>query len=263
MNVQILEHVLRVFGMLLALFLIAVFVFPMTVRVTNIGNIAGVVFAVWLFVISCKPLQQALSRLFHHNGFLTFLYRFVNGCFVAFIIYGAVVTAAMLIAANSKPADNATLVVLGAQVRPDETPSVILRGRIRAAEEYLNAHPDADAVLSGGQGYDEPMAESECMYREMTGDGIAPERLFQENQSKNTGENFRFSRQVMSENDLTNDMAIATDGFHMLRAMLIVRQQGIDAHAGAVCADTRIEFLPTYAVREWFAIPFQLLFRQQ
>ena len=26
-----------------------------------------------------------------------------------------------------------------------------------------------------------------------------------------------------------------------------------------LCADTRLEFLPTYVVREWFALPYQLI----
>ena len=78
---NILLNVLRTIGVLLSLFLLYIFIVPMTVRVVNVGNIAGVVFAVWLFCLSFKPLQSLISRVMHQNGFLTFLYRAVNaGC---------------------------------------------------------------------------------------------------------------------------------------------------------------------------------------
>ncbi|MBR1482377.1 MAG: YdcF family protein [Ruminococcus sp.] len=256
---QIFFTILRILGVLCAVLLLVVFILPMTVRVVNVGNIAGTIFAVWLFCVSCQPVQRFFSGLMHRTGFTTVLYHAVNIGFVAFAVYGLVVTAMMVFACNTKPVDNATVVVLGAQVRPDKTPSVILRGRIRAAEAYLADHPDASAVLSGGQGYDEPEAEAVCMRRVMAEDGVDTDRLYIEDRSKNTAENFRFTREVMEANGLREDIAVTTDGFHMLRAMLIVRQQGIQGEVGAVCADTRLEFLPTYAVREWFALPYQLI----
>ena len=54
------------------------------------------------------------------------------------------------------PPENSTAIVLGAQVKP-WGPSVILRGRIDAAKSYLDDSPNANAVLSGGQGSDEIM----------------------------------------------------------------------------------------------------------
>ncbi|MDO4892563.1 MAG: YdcF family protein [Eubacteriales bacterium] len=250
---------LRIIGVLLSLFLLFIFIMPMTVRVINVGNIAGVIFAVWLFCVSCRPVQSFFSRIMHQNGFLTFLYRAVNTGFTAFAVYGIIITCFMALACNSKPADNSTLIVLGAQVRPEGVPSLILRGRINAAEKYLDEHREAKAVLAGGMGFDEPMSEAKCMYDTMVEDGISPDRLIMEDKSKNTMENFRYSREVLADNDLGEDITVTTDGFHTLRAMLIVRQQGFKGRVGAVCAETRLEFLPTYVVREWFALPFQLI----
>lgn len=256
---NILLNVLRTIGVLLSLFLLYIFIVPMTVRVVNVGNIAGVVFAVWLFCLSFKPLQSLISRVMHQNGFLTFLYRAVNAGFAAFAVYGIIITCVMLLACHSQPAQNSTVVVLGAQVRPEGVPSLILRGRINAAEDYLDEHREAKAVLAGGMGYDEPMTEAKCMYDTMVEDGISPERLLIEDKSSNTAENFLYSREVLEKNNLGDDITVTTDGFHMLRAMLIVKQQGFKGKVGAVCADTRLEFLPTYVVREWFALPYQLI----
>ena len=94
---------LRIIGVLLSLFLLFIFIIPMTVRVVNVGNIAGVIFAVWLFCVSCRPVQSFFSRVMHHNGFLTFVYRAVNIGFVAFAVYGIAVTAMMFFACQSHP----------------------------------------------------------------------------------------------------------------------------------------------------------------
>ena len=256
---NILLTILRIIGVLFSLFLLYIFIAPMTVRVINVGNIAGVLFAVWLFCLSFKPVQSLISRAMHQAYLLTIIYRTVNIGFAAFAVYGIIITCVMLSACHSRPAQNSTVVVLGAQVRPEGVPSLILRGRINAAENYLKAHPEAKAVLSGGKGFDEPMSEAQCMYDVMVGDGISPGRLYLEDKSTNTTENFRFTREVLEQNNLGDDITVTTDGFHMLRAMLIVRQQGCTGRIGAICAETRLEFLPTYVVREWFALPFQLV----
>ena len=253
------QSLLRIIGVLLSLFLLFIFIMPMTVRVINVGNIAGVIFAVWLFCVSCRPVQSFFSRIMHQNGFLTFLYRAVNIGFTAFAVYGIIITCFMFLACNSIPAENSTVIVLGAQVRPEGVPSLILRGRINAAEKFLDENRGSKAVLTGGKGSDEPMTEAKCMYDTMVEDGISPDRLILEDKSTNTTENFLYTRDVLKENNLGDDITVVTDGFHMLRAMLVVKQQGYTGRVGAVCADTRLEFLPTYVVREWFALPYQLI----
>ena len=84
----------------------------------------------------------------------------MNIGFIAFAVYGAIVTSAMVWATCQAPPENSTAIVLGAQVKP-WGPSVILRGRIDAAKSYLDDSPNANAVLSGGQGSDEIMSEAQ------------------------------------------------------------------------------------------------------
>lgn len=59
----------------------------------------------------------------------------------------------------------------------------------------------------------------------------------------------------------TGNIAIVTDGFHQLRVRIIARQLGIKENVGAVNSDTSLLYLPTFTVREWFALPYQVLFR--
>lgn len=259
---NIVFNILRVALMTASLVFLFFFIAPMFVRVINIGNIAGTLLCVWAFCVSCEPLHNFIKNIFYANGFTVFIYRFVNICFIAFAVYGLIITCAITVAANIKPADNSTVVVLGAQVRPTGKPSAILRGRINAAEQYLNTHPQSKAVLSGGQGTDEVTSEAECMYRTLTEGGISAERLIMEEKSKTTEENLRFSYDIIKNNgELSPDIAITTDGFHQLRAKIIAWKLGIKANVGAVSSDTRIDLLPTYTVREWFAIPYQILLK--
>ena len=99
------------------------------------------------------------------------------------------------------------------------------------------------------------------LYNVLTADGISPDRLYLEEQSTNTTENFRNSMKIIEENGLNPNLAVATDRFHQARVRMILWQQGIASDVGALSANTRWDLVPTYVVREWFALPHQLLFR--
>lgn len=260
MNIAI--SILRIILMAVSIIFFGFFILPMMINIINIGNIAGALLCIWVFCVSCKPLHAIIKNACQASRFTVFMYRFVNVCFIAFAVYGLIITCAMTVAANIKPVDNSTVIVLGAQVRPTGEPSVILRGRLNVAREYLEANPQAGAVLSGGQGYDEPTTEAECMYKAMTEYGISAERLFTEDKSTTTEENLRFSYEIIEKNkDLSSDIVIATDGFHQLRARIIAWKQVIKGNVGAISSDTRLDLLPTYVVREWFGIPYQILLK--
>lgn len=227
----------------------------MLLRIINIGNLAGILICLCIIAMCIPPVAGAICSFFCKNAATKIVFRAVSILGAVFLAYGMIVTAGMIISSCSSPTNNATVVVLGAQVRPTGEPSEILRKRIEAAEEFLNAHPDSVAVLSGGKGDDEVKSEAQCMYEIMTADGIAPERLYLEDKSKNTRENFLFSQKVIEENGLNPDIAIVTDGFHQLRAHIIAEKQGMSGNIGSVSANTNFLYVPTYTLREWFALP--------
>ena len=186
------------------------------------------------------------------------MYRIVSIAFIAVLCYGAVATAAIIGASLIPPKEGSTAVVLGAQVRPTGEPSTILRGRINAAENYLIKNNGSSAVLSGGKGTDEIKSEARCMYDVMTSDGIAPEKLYVEDKSTTTRENFELSEKIIEEKKLNPNLAVTTDRFHQLRARIITMQLGIKGEVGAVNSDAPFRYVPTYMVREWFALPYQI-----
>ena len=119
------------------------------------------------------------------------------------VCIGAVLALAAMIAIyrgakGEETAGDVPAVVLGCQVK-SEKPSRILGERIDAACQYLQSHPAAVAVLSGGQGENEGISEAECMYRELVARGIEADRLYKEESSTNTPTNLRNSRAILEE----------------------------------------------------------------
>ena len=229
---KILKMTGRILGAVAAAVGLVAFIAPvLKYGLLNVGNLTGMALCGWMLVLCVTPLP----RLFKRFAVTRWLFRVINVCYAIFLLYGAVVTGAILLACSDTPAPNATAVVLGAQVK-GTNPSVILYGRIQAAERYLQE-------------------EADCMYNVMVAEGIDPQRLIKEDKATDTKENFAFSMQLIGQNGLNPDIAVVTDGFHQFRAKLIAQKQGVSGKLGAVCADTDWVFVPTYTVREWLALP--------
>ena len=121
------------------------------------------------------------------------------------------------------------VVVLGAKVNRDG-PSVSLWDRICAAYTYLDEHPDVTAVLSGGQGTDEPITEAECMYRELVNLGIDPERLWMEEDATSTWENLNFSLDLIEEKtgERPRKLGVVSSEYHLYRASRFAKACGVE-----------------------------------
>ena len=119
--------------------------------------------------------------------------------------------------------------VLGAKVR-DSGPSVSLWDRIYGARDYLQSHPDAVAVLSGGQGPDEPMTEAQAMYDELVKLGISPDRLLLEDRATSTWENLNYSLDLIEETFGTRPekLGVLSSEYHLFRASLFTKACGVE-----------------------------------
>lgn len=148
----------------------------------------------------------------------------------AVVITAATETFFIVRAALHRPPEGTTAVVLGCSVKGTK-PSTILWERIHAAYAYLTSNPDAMCVLSGGQGRGEDISEAECMYRCLTEMGIEKERLILEDASTNTEENLLFSRELLREHGLGDEITIVTSEFHEYRASLMAKKLGFTSYA--------------------------------
>ena len=144
------------------------------------------------------------------------------------------------------------VVVLGAQIYGDQ-PSLTLRYRLDRAYEYLLAHPQAKAVVSGGQGADEICTEASVMAEYLQEKGIAPERIIREERASNTRENLIYSSALAEQEGMaTDDVLIITSDFHQCRAKYIAKS--LDMQPYGLASPTRPWILKVnYELREVFA----------
>lgn len=152
------------------------------------------------------------------------------------------------------------LIVLGAQVKKT-VPSKALGLRLQKACEYLKEYSQTKAVLSGGQGSGEEIAEAECMYRYLTEHGIPEERLLKEECSTTTRENLMYSARVLAdsrqevttETVLGSKIGLVSNNFHIYRALLLAEKFGYRKVYGVPAAsDWKLQI--HYMVREYFAV---------
>lgn len=142
------------------------------------------------------------------------------------------------------------LVVLGAKVRQDG-PSVSLWDRIYETVSYLNAHPDTIAIVSGGQGEDEPITEAKSMHDELVKLGISEDRIWMEHKATSTDENLRYSLDLIEEKTgrRPQTLGVLSSEYHLFRASLMAKKLGIE-FVGVPAKTTKITQLINHAMRE-------------
>lgn len=142
------------------------------------------------------------------------------------------------------------LVVLGAKVRQDG-PSVSLWDRIYETVSYLNAHPDTIAIVSGGQGEDEPITEAKSMHDELVKLGISEDRIWMEHKATSTDENLRYSLDLIEEKTgrRPQRLGVLSSEYHLFRASLMAKKLGIE-FVGVPAKTTKITQLINHAMRE-------------
>ncbi|MBR7092017.1 MAG: YdcF family protein [Clostridia bacterium] len=183
--------------------------------------------------------------------------RVVCAAAAALVLLFATVSACMIGACCRTPDPQATVVVLGAGLR-GEQPSRILHERLRAAAEYLLAHPQAACVVTGGQGADEAVSEASVMRRILVSYGIEESRIYAEEDSQSTYENLQNTAELIRRHGLCEKTAVVTQGFHQLRGQSFARQAGL-TETGAVVAPTPLYQLLPYWIREFAGVCHMVL----
>lgn len=230
-----------------------VFFFPVFGHIVNLANLAAMagfltlaaVFRWWPAFLTL--LQRLWSRRWTRAPLLLCGAVILSVSLLLAALCGKVLFRMGAVPENPCP----TVIVLGCQVR-GEAPSLLLYKRIQTAERYLTEHPEAVAILSGGQGSGERITEAECMYRSLTRMGVDPARLFCEDTSRNTAENLRNSMSLMEREGLQTPVVIVSNNFHICRALEIA--EDLDLPAEGLAAPSVWYSLPTYVLREALAL---------
>lgn len=181
--------------------------------------------------------------------------KVVKRVFTFFLVLGLLVvgvTECLIIHASFGDKDETCqyMVVLGAKVRYDG-PSVSLMDRIRAAADYMNAHPEVIAIVSGGQGPDEPMPEAQCMYEELVKLGIDPTRIWMEDKATSTWENLHFALDMIEEKtgQRPEKIGLLSSEYHMFRAKMFAKECGVEA-VGIPARTSRLSQMINHFMRE-------------
>lgn len=219
---------------------------PLLGGVLHIGMIYPLPILAAFIFFSARP--DVLKMLFEKQKVL----MSVISCLVAVgVVIVATLVGVMIRYSCLAPPQNATVVILGCQVR-GERPSLMLYDRMNTALEYINQNEDCNVVATGGKGTGEKISEAEAIKRYLVKKGVDESRIFVEDKSVNTDENIKFTSKIIKDNNLNINIAVATDGFHQFRASCFSNKYGLKS--SAISCNTRWYFSASYYSREILAI---------
>jgi uncharacterized SAM-binding protein YcdF (DUF218 family) len=181
---------------------------------------------------------------------------------LATIVFGACAAAQLSHFSDEGEPNLDCIIVLGAQVR-ESGPSVAFRFRLDAACDYLNDNPGTVCVVSGAQGFNEPVSEGEAGRAYLISRGITEERIFAETEARNTTENIAYSLRIFEAKGNKSGttgaplrIGVVTNNFHVFRSLHIARKltEEQSCEICGIAADTIPWYLPNNIVRECFGI---------
>ena len=222
--------------------------------------LAAAVFAVAMtghtFVAALCALAAAVIAFYHFVRKRALRIALAALLALGLAVFGVIEAPIVKAARTDAPDDVSYLVVLGAGLHGD-TPSLSLTDRLNAALDWLEAHPDCVAVVSGGQGPGETMTEGEAMEIWLEARGIDPQRIIVEDRATSTWENlensFALIRGRGGEPD--GDCAIVTSEYHLYRAKAMAEKLGVECF-GVAGRTSWPTLALNYFIREGFAVTY-------
>ncbi len=130
--------------------------------------------------------------------------------------------------AHIPPVENYdAIIVLGAQVKPDGTPSIQLQWRIDAAAKAWHDAPCL-IVTCGAQGSNEPAPEALVMREELIRQGVKAEDILTDAESFNTRQNIRHAAELLEGYEVKRVVVVTSD-YHLPRAMALAEDMDLEA----------------------------------
>src|SRR5215831_3576797 len=117
------------------------------------------------------------------------------------------------------------LVIFGAAVRADGSPSGSLARRIEGALSFAQAIQSPKFIPTGGVGDNGP-AEAEVMQRLLITSGVKQEDIILENRARNTIESVEYCHAIMSARSDVEAVVPCTSRYHIPRCALLFRLLG-------------------------------------
>ena len=139
--------------------------------------------------------------------------------------------------------DYEAVIVLGAQVKTDGTPSVQLSWRLDSAAEAWR-RKDVPVVVCGAQGTDEPEPEAVVMKRYLMNLGVPEDKILTDPDSFNTEQNLSHAKALLETcpGDIRKVLIVTSD-YHVPRSLSLAADLGMNADGlGSPC-------LPEYWIK--------------
>ena len=179
-------------------------------------------------ILFCYFILGTFQVLFEESALLNIIKVFFD-CFVILLCAMFIIAEIPVIIYSRKreKANSKYALVLGAGV-DNGKPSRVLSQRINATKEFMALYPETIIILSGGKVEDENLSEAECMKNELVALGIEANRLITEDKSKNTVENFKFAKEILTElSPDINEITVISSDTHLYRACFLAKKSGL------------------------------------
>lgn len=124
-----------------------------------------------------------------------------------------------------KPGPYRAIIVLGAQVEADGSPSVQLEWRLSKALDLYKQQP-MSMVVTGARGDNEPATEASVMQAWLIARGVSPADIRMDESSFNTRENIKNAINLLPPGTL--DVMIVTSDYHLPRSLQLARDLGLN-----------------------------------
>lgn len=246
-------------GIILLLYIIAV----------NVKSATKIAFSTPVIILSILMILYGIGRewiLSYVNGniYLMKAAMVIKICFCVFLT-GLIVLEGIIIGfPKHNTTDSDYILVLGAGLKDGYNPSATLRYRLNAAIECLDTYGNTGKiVVSGGQGQDEMIPEADAMKKYLVDNGVNEDRILVEDKSRNTTENFEFSKEIIEEDSNksieNSNIKIITTDFHAFRSRFLAKRHSY-VNVTSYSSETVWYLIPVSYLREAFAVVKSAIF---
>jgi len=263
----------------LLLFILNILATVLTVLII-FGSYGMITFLYWNAMVVLKKESRSLSNLltFLLALGLTVLLGFYSYFSLSLPLWGAALFSSLLLVIgyfllvlynfltisilyqyNQPKYQQDYIIVLGSGLINGNQVPPLLGKRIEKAIEFYHEQVQKTCkapilLMSGGQGNDESLPESEAMKQFAIERGIPEKDILVETESRNTLENMNFSKKIMDQHSNNKDYQaiFSTNNYHLFRAGIFARVAHL--RADGIGAKTAFYFLPNAFLREFIAI---------
>lgn len=185
------------------------------------------------------------------NNKITIFIKYVSIYFsITFIIFCIL---NIIVNLNIRKRTYNVIIVLGGYLLNGNQLTRALTKRLNLAIELYNSQKERTKIIvSGGKIREETITEAEAMEKYLISKNIPIQDIIKEDKSKNTLENFKFSKQKLEELNISENIAFVSNNFHILRSKIYASKNKVKAKG--IGAKTLWYYFPEAFVNEYLAI---------